>query len=192
MSIQGAPQRRPLPFPAAGAKRSSQSIDERRLLLIAFINALLLIVLSTQVVCEPIARLIAEQIAPVFGVRFGRDGVAGVFRAPAPHLNDRLEGIFDWYDLKAGRGRKGWLGLPGKSPNHLVTRQYDVARTLYDAPTVIRLLAQVGIELRQRFELSTAQLIGTGRNGCEKDPKSQKWGTRIAHGCGRLTCRANV
>jgi hypothetical protein len=51
------------------------------------------------------------------------------------------------YDLKAGRGGKCWLGFAGKSPNHLVTRQYDVGRALYNAPTVICLTAHVGIEL---------------------------------------------
>ena len=38
---------------------------------------------------QPIAWLIAEQIAPVLGVRLGSDSITGVFRALAPGLNDR-------------------------------------------------------------------------------------------------------
>ena len=94
-----------------------------------------------------IAWLIAEQIAPVLGVRLGSDSITGVFRTLAPHLNDRPDRIINLYDLKAGHRRKCWLGVPGESPNHLVTRQYDVGRALYNAPTVICLTAQVGIEL---------------------------------------------
>jgi hypothetical protein len=151
VSIQGAPQRRPLLSSAPG---EAVAIDRR----------------------IPITRSLAEQITPVLTVRLGNNGIAGVFCALAPSLNDRLDWIVSLYDLKASHGRECWLWIPSKSPNHLVTRKYDMGRALDNLPTAICLTAEVGVKLWQWIELPTTKLIGARSIGREKDPSSQELG----------------
>ena len=67
-----------------------------------------------------------------------------------------------------------------------MSRHYDVGGSLYNAPAVICLSADVCIELWQRIEVSTAQLIGARTVGGEKDvPNRQQLGSKIAHLCSR-------
>ena len=51
-----------------------------------------------------------------------------------------------------------------------------MGRTLYDTPSAICLTADVGVELRQRFELPAAKLICPYSIRREKDPDSQELG----------------
>ena len=82
MSIQGAPQRRPFLSPVPAVERWQQ-IDRRiPIALNCSINSIL---------HQPIVWSIAEQIAPVLGVRLGSDSITGVLHALAPGLNDRPE-----------------------------------------------------------------------------------------------------
>ncbi len=81
---------------------------------------------------------------------------------------------FNLHDSKASHRRECWLGFPCKRPNPLATRQYDVGRPLYDAPTLISLAADVGEKLRHGIKLPAAKLIGMRRVGRDEDSNSNQ------------------
>src|SRR5262249_29380474 len=124
VSIQGAPQRRPLlsSAPAAGSRSDRAK--------------------------KPITPSV-EQIAPVLTLRLGDNSIAGLFCALAPSLNDRLDRVGNRHDLKAGHGWECRLRVSGKRPNLLVTNKCDVRGAVENLPTAICLCltAQASVEL---------------------------------------------
>jgi hypothetical protein len=92
VSIQGAPQRRPFrSFFMMSVQITAGVVPTKR---VSFSSN------------DP---SLTEQIAPVLTFGLGGNGIAGVSCAVASSLNDRLDRIVAWYDLKAGHGRERWL-----------------------------------------------------------------------------------